>query len=190
MSDNNTQPTNPPTVSEVVATETTELQMYKDYLQHISVDVIASRYGLTADGVYKIAKKNDWKKKRLKAKELAYKNLDKKYKEQIVDIVRFVQNDLTLLMQKCSTEKREMTMSERGYMLSLLEKFTKERRLNDGKPTDITDSNHVVRHEVILPKGVRRFGVIPPAANVIQVESQEIKLEETKGDIDIEDLQD
>lgn len=169
-----------------------ELEMYKDYLRYVPVEKIAIKYAMSAEGVYKIAQKNQWKKKRLKAKELAYKNLDKKYRQQIVDIVKFVQHDYMLLMQKCLTEKREMTMQERGYVLSLLEKLTKENRLNEGKPTDITEGNHLVRHEVLLPAGVRRFGVIPPGPNVTQVEAAVVKpvepTPEEKIDYDDEDL--
>lgn len=150
-----------------------EFKMYKDYLRHMPIEDMAVKYDMSVDNIYKIARRNDWKKKRLKAKEKAYRQLDIKYKEQIVDIMEFVQRDLMKLIQKCTKENREMTMPERGYTLSLYEKLVKESRLNEGKPTEITDGNQVIRHEVVLPPGVEHFGVIPPAANVIQVSASQ-----------------
>ncbi len=146
-----------------------ELNMYKDYLRHTPIEDMAIKYEMSCENIYKIARKNDWKKKRLKAKEKAYRKLDIKFKEQIVDIADFVHKDLMMLVQKCTKEKRQMDKEERTYVLNLFEKLVKENRLSEGKPTEITDGNQVIRHEVILPTGVEYFGVIPPASNVFQV---------------------
>jgi hypothetical protein len=148
-----------------------ELDMYQDYLRYTPVEEIARKYGMSPEGVYKVSQRNEWKAKRAKAKEQAYKNLDKKYRQQLVDIVKFIEHDYRLLMQKCLREGREMSKEERQYVLKLLENLTKENRLNEGRPTDITDNSGIIRHEILLPKGVRRFGVIPPPPNVVQVEA-------------------
>lgn len=168
-------------LKEILVSEPTEILMFKDYLRHMKMEDIASKYEMSEKNVYHIAKNNNWKNKRKKAKELAYKRLEKIYKEQVVDIVKFIQHDVNTLITRCITEKREMTKEERQYVLSLFEKYTKETKLVDGKPTEITDGNHKIIHEVILPAGVTRYGVIPPDPSVIQVESIP-KLPEEKND--------
>lgn len=181
----------PKTDAQVIAADSVELQMYKDYLRAtMTMDELAAKYGMSASNLYVIAKANKWKDKRRKAKERAYSNLDEKYKNLIVDLVSFIDRDAKLLMQKCLKENREMTMQERSYMISLFEKYTKEQKLTDGKPTEITGGTSVVRHEVILPPGAKRFGVMPPDARVTEVEYKVIEQKKSEEPVPEDDEDD
>lgn len=164
-----------------------ELEMYKDYLRYTPIEEMAVKYKMSPENIYKISRTKKWKEKRQSIKEEQYKSLDKRYKAQIVNLFKFIENDLIRLMQRCSRENREMTKEERKHALTAFEVIVKESRLTEGRPTEITDGNHTVRHEVILPPGVKRFGVIPPARNVTQVDAKEVKEEPKTPEDDVGD---
>lgn len=144
---------------------------------------LATQFGLTVDGVDYIAKKNNWKVLRQKAIDRAFSTAVMEVKSMALTMTLALKRDMEMIIADSIKEKRQLKEVERSHFRTLLDRFFKEARLDEGKPTEITTGTQKV--ELVLPPGVKRFGIIPPDPRVTLIEST---VEEKSNTLSLDDV--
>lgn len=149
------------------------LEMLHRYIHGESLAAIARSHSISRSGITDLSKRHGWKEKKDKywQQVIQKSSLDGK---TISAVTTKILKDYVMRIAKRLDAGGELTMEEVKELRALSEKFTGMARLDDGKPTEI--SNNTVMHEIRLPAGVTSWGMIPPDKNV--------KLIETKADSD------
>lgn len=155
-----------------------ELNMFAEYLKGKNATELAEMFKCDVKQVYELARTNKWRQRKVKSKESAYKKLLYSYKQQVVEIVKVLEKDLSKIHKEVLDYHREMTKDERAYHLAVYDRFIKEIRLSENKPTEITEGSSVVEHKVVLPPGTLGYGVIPPPKNVTLAEQEKEDIKE------------
>lgn len=146
-------------------------QMFQDYTLGMTQALIAEKYKMSIDNVRHIAMKNNWPK--------LIKEMSMRGHERAMTDVRFVVSKTTRLMRLNSTrieremdkdQDRTLTKDEASFVLTANDRALKEARLEDNKPTEISGGPQPIT--VVLPAGVRRFGVMPPAKGITLVNAE------------------
>jgi hypothetical protein len=161
-------PTAPPT--QQLSPVERNVAMFKDWIGGMTYESLGEKYGLTLDGVFAISKKQNWKTLKAQLIEKRLAAAGQEVKGMVVTILTALKRDMQMIVDAAVRENRMLTDDERDHFTKLYEKFMKESRLDDGKPTEISDETR--RVELVLPPGVKRFGVIPPDPRVNLVESK------------------
>lgn len=169
------------------------LAMFKEWVLGVSGAEIAARYGISAGAVTKIKQKEKWPAKLKELRELQFAEFGQALKGVTVKSMAALNKDLDRIIDKLNKNaSNQLTDSERTHLRQLVEFASKGARVEDGKPTDIEEKRGVVEHHILLPPGVKQWGVIPPADNVKFIESKpkEAPKESIKDIIDLDELED
>jgi hypothetical protein len=146
--------------------------MLKDWLlTGCSYESLAVKYKVSYSTVATMSAKNDWKGLRQKAMERSFAAAVNEVKGMTLTLTHALKRDMQRVAERAMSENKDLTKEERDHFRALLDRFFKESRLDEGKPTDIQGGNGNQSVNIILPPGVKRFGLIPPAAQVQVVES-------------------
>lgn len=166
------------------------IEMFKDYFKGMRISEISVKYGLSRQRVDTIKRRDKWESVSQEIQDRAYAKLSYEWKDFLGKVTLSLKKDWERVMKKLITEENTLTPDERTHGRMLLDHLVKASRLADDKPTEIAATSGVVEHRVLLPEGVKRFGVIPPNSNVNQVEHKESDKDKPKltpedvGDID------
>lgn len=153
--------------------------MFKDWINGLSHEKIADKYKLHVQSVHKIASDNNWTDLKKKTMDKMFSVAVNEVKSMAYTITLALKRDMQKIVHTAIKEDRVLSEAERAHFRTLLDRFFKEARLDEGKPTDITGGTQVHRVQLVLPPGVKRFGIIPPDPRVTYVE----KTEEKKSDM-------
>ncbi len=165
-----------------------DLEMFKLWMQGASCESMAKQYGLKVAAVWRIKRRDCWEKLRKELINRFYSKFAMKLKGFTVRVSDVMDKDFVRLEEKVNRGEA-LDKDERRYLTRLADILFKENRLTDGKPTEIGNAGGVVKHEIKLPPGVRRFGVIPADSNVKPIEhAAEVQKEEKTGRISIDDV--
>lgn len=170
-----------------------DLQMFKDWIKGLTHAEIATRYGVSTAHVSFLSSKHKWREARASIRKKRYSLAIQSLQEDAADLISALKKDFRLTMADQIKTNRTFNKDERKHFMDMLDRFLKETRLEDGKPTDVLNNNHKI--EVVLPAGVTHFGVIPPPSNsTIKVTNKPKEVEKIKdpaeeyNDIDPEEL--
>jgi hypothetical protein len=158
--------------------------MFKDWIGGNSYEALGVKYSMGRGNVCIIAKKYKWAelKKELQDKLFSLAMAD--IKGMTLSMTRALKRDMEKIVASMIRENRTLTTEERNHFRIMLDRFLKESRLEDGKPTDTVGGS--VSIELCLPPGVKRFGIIPPDNRVKLVEAEESEAVER---IDLDSLE-
>lgn len=157
--------------------------MFKDWIAGVTHKALAEKYGMTDDNVQAISKKYNWKQLRKDLATRAYSKAIDRIRDMTVKMAGLLDDDIDKIAAEVAKKKRMLTPEERAHFRSLQDRLLKENRLEDGKPTDTIGGT--VKTELVLPPGVKAFGIIPPAAGVTMTEATP---EEVKEVIDLDKI--
>lgn len=148
-----------------------DFEMFKDYCAGMSAENLGTKYQLTRQAVYNICSRDKWKQKKKKLLELEFTKFKEERKLQIKKLATILISDVDLIA-KLQTQNPNQRLDKDTFMAvhKFYETLTKEVNLDDGKPTEINHGTQVHRHEVVLPQGVKGWGVIPPISEVKHIE--------------------
>ncbi len=165
-----------------------DVKMFREWLSGKTYKQLAVENDLSICRLFDIAKKYKWK-------DLKKELLDRQFRAALArtrEIAIFTQDalaeDIKNFVSKAREGKRDLTKEERDHLRAMYDRILKEIRLDEGKPTDI-GNNGTVQVEIVLPPGVRRFGLVPPSPNVKTIEKPPIEVNSINLD-DIEDQND
>lgn len=158
----------PDTDPTVVARDTA---MFKDWIGGMKLDAIGEKYEMSYENVRRIATKYNWKALRRELVERSFTQMMEDMTAFSADILSAFYTDFKMIMEECKKEKRKLTGDERGHLRSLWDRMLKEKRLDEGKPTEV--GMGPVQVELVLPNGVQHVGVIPvPKSNITAVQKK------------------
>ena len=163
------------------------VQMFKDWILGATYGEIAKKYDIKYDLVYYLSKRYKWNALRAQLRARQYARALDDAKDIVVSAQRILKTDLDKISEDVSITGRMLTHEERQHIRSLSDRMLKEARLEDGKPTDITD-NVNPQVQIILPEGAKRFGLIPPNEKVIVVEQPKVSRMKNHKMIDIDEI--
>lgn len=169
-----------------------DVEMFKDYFKGLRMTQIAVKYGISRQRVDKIKRRDKWNKMAEEIRDRAYAALSYEWKDFAGKVTSTLKKDWERILRRLSENPdAELSDKERAHGRHLLEHLTKATKMADDKPTEVTSTDGVVTHRVLLPAGVKRWGIIPPGAKVEQVEHQEEKKGAAKvsvSDVDVTDV--
>lgn len=167
-------------------------EMFKEWFKGKPISKIAEEYGLSRQRVDAIKKRDKWAQVAEELQNRAYSALSYEWKEFVGSITMALKTDWNRAVNRLlKSDDASLTPDERTHGRLLLDHLVKSSRLADDKPTSIQSTEGVVTHRVLLPAGVKRWGVIPPDAKVEQIEAKEVEKEKPKLSLsDVEDLDD
>lgn len=168
----------------VVKGKARNIEMFKDYFKGMRISEIADKYDLSRQRVDSIKRRDKWETVAQEIRDRAYAKLSYEWKDFLGKVTLSLKKDWERIMRKVVDDDGTLTPAERAHGRVLLTELVKASRLADEKPTEITDNTGVVTHRVLLPEGVKRYGVIPPDSNVKQIEHEETKKDKPKLNID------
>ncbi len=170
-----------------------DLLMFKDWVKGMTHAEIAAKYNLSVSHVGLMSSKHKWREARGIIRKKRYSLAIQSLQEESADLIKALKKDFHLTMLDQMKTNRTFSKDERKHFLDMLDRFLKETRLEDGKPTDVMNNHH--RIEVVLPAGVKHFGVIPPPPNsTVLVSNKSVDAEKNKdpseeyNDIDPEEF--
>lgn len=153
--------------------------MFVDYMLGLRYSELATKYEMSYDNVRRIARDHKWtnlKKQLIDREMIEARNT---MSSLTVEAIGLLEEDLTRLTQVMKKESNKvLSTDDRRHLLSMIEKFFKEKKLDEGRPTDISG---VVSVNINLPPGVTHYGVIPvsdPNTKVVETKSVDKKPEE------------
>ena len=149
------------------------IQMFKDWILGATYGEIAKKYDVKYSLVYYLSKRYKWNAMRAELRARQYARALDDVKDIVINAQRIIKTDLGKIDEDINITGRMLTHEERQHIRSLLDRMLKEARLEDGKPTDITD-NINPQVQIILPEGAKRFGLIPPDQSVIVSEKPKV----------------
>jgi hypothetical protein len=166
------------------------VEMFKDYFKGMKRQELADKYGISIQRVDFIKKRDKWEKIAQKLRDKAYSAMAHEFKDLLGKVALALKKDWERVVRKVvSDDTVTLSADERTHGRMLLDYLVKASRLADDKPTEISGTSGVVTHRVLLPEGVKRYGVIPPDSNVQQIEHKESEKDKSKIDVDdIDDL--
>jgi hypothetical protein len=142
---------------------------------------IATKYGISEDGVKKISSRWRWAERRLRVEAARYDSSMANLKGRTVRLLDALDRDVGRLLEEVESQGRRLTGGEAGYIQSLYDRFQKEIHIQDGDGGDDNNLPPAIR-------GVLRLSVdesIAPAFNmflkgkqkevITDVDYQEIK---------------
>lgn len=176
----------PPVIKQTVIMSAMErnVAMFRDWITGTTKTDLAIRYDVNINTVLKVSKENNWDALKKKAIDRMLGAAVQEVKGMAYMMTLALKRDMEIIIKQAVQENRTLSGAERDHFAKLLDRFMKEARLDDGKPTEI--SSDTKRVELVLPPGVKRFGIIPPDPRVHLVES---KVEEKKQTIGLDDVE-
>jgi len=158
-------------------------QMFVDWMNGMTQPEIAKKYEISPSNVTKVARKYNWRDKRRQINQREFSDVINDLQGIATKTSHILKGDVIRIVKKFNSSDEPLTGEERAHLRALLDRILKELRLEDGKPTEI--SNEPV--QIVLPAGVKDFGVIPTTGRTVKViETEEIN--EDKEDFDIDDV--
>jgi hypothetical protein len=159
-------------------------QIFIDWLNGLTAKQIAEKHGMSKDNVYRLSQKYNWRDKR--------KQINARYFEDTIDKINRISykstnllySDIERIQKKFESGTEPLTAEERAHLRGLLDRILKERRLEEGKPTEISDTPV----KIILPAGVKDFGIIPTTAHSVKVIETEQEIE-SEPDFSVDDIE-
>lgn len=143
--------------------------MLIDWLQNgLTYQEIADKYGLSKQYVYEISRRHKWMKMRKQLAEREYALALNKLTTMPLKVTNILEEDLRRIARKLEKSQDPLTEHERTHLRGLLDRVLKEKRLEDGKPTG-DEATGVARVELVLPEGVKDFGVVPSQGHTVKV---------------------
>lgn len=166
-----------------------DVEMFKDWMSGMSMEKVAEKYELSVPMIYKIKKRDNWNDLKAQIRDKMYQSMLEDLKSFSVELTQALKKDFMIIQKKLNDETPQpLTPEERSHIRLLMDRVLKENRLSDGKPTEVTNTSGEVVHRIILPPGAKRFGIIPPPANVKVIES-EVKPDNTSPEsLSLEDV--
>lgn len=156
-------------------------KMFIAWMGSRSMDEVAKQFGLNVRYVRDVSRKYDWRSARAEVLRRGLIDAMDDVRSVLVGAIKGLQRDLQLMLLAAEKESRQLTKEERDHARALFDRFAKEVRLEDGKPTD-TGAGGTLTVELRLPEGVKGFGIIPPDPSVKLIEH---KAKATKPTIDV-----
>lgn len=158
--------------------------MFFDWINGMSKDAIAEKYQMHVQNVYRISTANKWDSRRSKLIEKMHVSAMQDLKAMVYSFTQALKRDAEMIIESAKKENRYLTGPERDHIAKLQDRYLKETRLDEGKPTEITNETRKVI--LVLPEGVDDFGVIPPDPRVtLERGKNEEKELEIEDDIDL-----
>lgn len=159
------------------------LAMFKMHLEGKSYQEIADAFGVSKTIVGRSAIKYNWKARVVEYYQRIYDEVvttgAKKLGAKVMSILEW---QVAQIAKKTQQENYSMAAEDMRELRQLFDLLLKENRLTDNKPTE--SFGGVVTHRIILPEGVKHFGVDPPGPGVIEVGHEDAE----KQDTDVLDL--
>jgi hypothetical protein len=150
---------------------TRDTAMFKDWIGGMKRDQIAVKYEMSIDNVTRIALKYNWKGLKKELIERSFNRMLDSMTSFSADILTAFYADFKLVMESVAKDKRSLTGEERAHLRALWDRMLKEKRLEDGNPTDLPTGT--VKVELVVPNGVQHVGVIPvPKSNITTVQKE------------------
>lgn len=179
-------PTTPPETKRPPLVRDRNANMFADWYAGATIGELARKYKISPKRVTKIKMNKKWDAAAKRILEKATNTTINHWKKLSVALTDVLMKDITRLQKSLSkNENALLTHEERQHVRALLENINKITRLEDSKPTEITENTGIVEHRVILPPQATRWGVIPPADNVKHVIAEEVKTVESVEDAEI-----
>lgn len=164
-----------------------DLLMFKDWMSGLSMGKVAEKHGMAYDTVRDIAAKYSWKSLRRELLARRFSHMLDEMTSFSADILGVLYADFKGIIKSAKDEKRSLTSEERGHLRSLWDRMLKEKRLEEGLPTE-TDTGPV-RVELVVPHGVKHVGVIPVPKSNITVTNKPAKTVESEDKIDLDAIE-
>lgn len=161
--------------------------MLRMYVEGKTQAEIAAAFSISQTRVSMIANEEDWKTRLAKYWNRAYTQATTTGLKKMGSMILLViEHQLKIINEKIAKEPGYSVPADTIRELrQMFETITKEARLNDGKPTEVTAG--VVRHEVILPPGTEFWGVDAPGPNVVEVAAEVVpQIDYADGDDDLD----
>lgn len=153
-------------------------EMFTLYLDGKTCAEIAAIYKTTRQAVSKVSIKNDWRGKLEAYHCRAYEqSINVGAKRTGAETMLLLSDWVHKIIQRIKNGG-DATLEEIKEVQKIFAKLAEENRLTDNKPTQISTGE--VRHVVLLPPGVKRFGVDPPGPGVVEIETTAEDIETKK----------
>jgi predicted DNA-binding protein YlxM (UPF0122 family) len=162
-----------------------DMKMFEDHYVHgLTYDELAAKYEITRDGVYYTAKVYNWKGLMKEANERQFAQMLHSLDRFAFRATNLLNRDLERLIEKFN-KNEALTSEERTHVRAMIDRILKERRLEQGKPTEISTGPAEIN--IRLPKGVKHFGVIPTVGRSVKmIETDESEPDEEKRTLDLD----
>lgn len=139
--------------------------MFREWVSDgTSLRVLGEKHGLNVNSMRDIHRKYKWATLRREFLRRTYAAALEEITTMAVGVVKLLNDDFHKVASEVKAQNRQLTTDERRHFTSLLDRFLKEKRLEDGMPTDLPTGQ--IQVEIILPAGVQSYGIIPPPANM------------------------
>ena len=159
------------------------LAIFKLYCEGKKLSAIAEQYGVKVGAIYWLSQHEKWKEKRKKMIKRGVERYGDHVTEAMLKCIRILNMEISSLLQRADSGIR-LQEEDRKFIADTFAKLSKERRLEDGTPTENLNTSGTIEHRIILPPGAKRFGVFPPGPNTTLLEEkpQVIKVESDSED--------
>lgn len=163
------------------------VEMFRMYLGGKTYKQIGEAYNVSAVKVFKIAKEYGWQLMVAKYYQNIYnETITVGAKRTGAKIFSLIELYVKKIETKVSADPLyEIPLDVLKELRQLMDLLLTENRLTDNKPT--ANASGTIRHEIVLPPGVKHFGLDPPNPAVKQIEHEEKSLGKQ---IQLEDLED